>query len=66
MQKCLQIIFCFLCFVWPIRAEQLPVRIYATADGLPRDRIWFCTNDGLSRFDGYEFGSTYSMTVSIK
>ena len=49
-----------------VQAEQLPVRIYTTADGLPRDRvyeivsdargfIWFCTNDGLSRFDGYEF-----------
>ena len=49
-----------------VHAEQLPVRIYTTADGLPRDRvykivsdargfIWFCTNDGLSRFDGYEF-----------
>ena len=48
------------------RAEQLPIRTYTTADGLPRDRIykivpdprgflWFCTYDGLSRFDGYEF-----------
>ena len=48
------------------RAEQLPIRIYTTADGLPRDRVykivpdprgflWFCTYDGLSRFDGHEF-----------
>ena len=48
------------------RAEQLPIRVYTTADGLARDRIykivpdprgflWFCTYDGLSRFDGYEF-----------
>jgi ligand-binding sensor domain-containing protein/signal transduction histidine kinase len=48
------------------RAEQLPIRTYTTADGLPRDSIykiipdprgylWFCTSDGLSRFDGYEF-----------
>ena len=47
-------------------AEQLPVRTYTTADGLARDRVykivsdprgylWFCTYDGLSRFDGYEF-----------
>ncbi|HEV8168903.1 MAG TPA: hypothetical protein VGP59_06130, partial [Pyrinomonadaceae bacterium] len=47
-------------------AEQLPIRTYTTADGLARDRInkivsdprgylWFCTSDGLSRFDGYEF-----------
>src|SRR5260370_13799714 len=49
-----------------VSAEQLPVRIYTTADGLPRDLIlrivrdshgflWFCTGDGLSRFNGYEF-----------
>jgi ligand-binding sensor domain-containing protein/two-component sensor histidine kinase len=49
-----------------VSAEQLPVRIYTTADGLPRDVIlrivrdshgflWFCTADGLSRFNGYEF-----------
>src|SRR2546430_13524811 len=49
-----------------ISAEQLPVRTYTTADGLPRDLIlrivrdshgflWFCTADGLSRFNGYEF-----------
>src|SRR5947209_14890383 len=49
-----------------ISAEQLPVRNYTTADGLPRDFVlrivrdsrgflWFCTADGLSRFNGYEF-----------
>lgn len=48
------------------RGEQLPIRTYTSADGLPRDRVykivpdprgflWFCTHDGLSRFDGYEF-----------
>src|SRR5215510_13616460 len=48
------------------RAEQLPVKTYTTADGLLRDQpnrikldsrgfLWFCTNDGLSRFDGYSF-----------
>ncbi|HEX6649726.1 MAG TPA: two-component regulator propeller domain-containing protein [Pyrinomonadaceae bacterium] len=47
-------------------AEQLPIRTYTTADGLARDGVykiipdprgflWFCTYDGLSRFDGYEF-----------
>ncbi|HEV8368601.1 MAG TPA: two-component regulator propeller domain-containing protein [Pyrinomonadaceae bacterium] len=46
--------------------QQLPVRTYTTADGLPRDLVlrivrdshgflWFCTGDGLSRFNGYEF-----------
>lgn len=49
-----------------ISAQQLPVRTYTTADGLPRDLIlrivrdshgflWFCTGDGLSRFNGYDF-----------
>jgi len=44
-----------------LRAEQLPIRTYTTADGLARDSIhrivsdplgylWFCTSDGLSRF----------------
>jgi len=47
-------------------AEQLPIRIYRTADGLARDYVqsvaadkigylWFGTTEGLSRFDGYEF-----------
>src|ERR1039457_2354544 len=45
-------------------AELLPIRSYTTADGLAADRIndivvdsrgfvWFCTPEGLSRFDGY-------------
>ncbi len=48
------------------RSEQLPVKTYTTADGLAQDSIiriirdsrgflWFCTEDGLSRFDGYAF-----------
>ena len=48
------------------RAEQLPIRIYTTADGLPRDAvtrieqdsrgfIWLIASDGISRFDGYRF-----------
>lgn len=54
-----------------VSAQQLPVRTYTTADGLPRDLIlrivrdshgflWFCTSDGLSRFNGYEF-TTYGV-----
>jgi len=48
------------------RAEQLPIKRYTTADGLPnnfinrivrdsRGYLWFCTDEGLSRFDGYRF-----------
>lgn len=48
------------------RAEQLAIKTYTIADGLPRDSIsrivrdsrgflWFCTPEGLSRYDGYEF-----------
>ncbi|MFI5182255.1 MAG: two-component regulator propeller domain-containing protein [Thermoanaerobaculia bacterium] len=47
-------------------AGLLPLRSYTTADGLPHDRIkrialthdgfvWFCTLEGLSRFDGRRF-----------
>jgi ligand-binding sensor domain-containing protein len=46
--------------------ERLPIKTYTTADGLARDQInrivqdskgflWFCTTEGLSRFDGYKF-----------
>ena len=47
-------------------AEQLPIKTYTTADGLAQNTIhrivrdshgflWFCTSEGLSRFDGYTF-----------
>src|SRR5688500_4202996 len=46
--------------------ETLPLKSYTTSDGLAHDRVnrifrdsrgflWFCTSEGLSRFDGYEF-----------
>jgi len=49
-----------------LRAEHLPIKIYTTADGLARNRIygimadsrgfvWISTADGLSLFDGYGF-----------
>lgn len=49
-------------------SERLPMHIFTTADGLAHDRvnrirrdsrgfIWFCTDDGLSRWNGYEFQS---------
>ncbi|MGH9907096.1 MAG: ligand-binding sensor domain-containing protein, partial [Pyrinomonadaceae bacterium] len=48
------------------KAERLPLKPYTTADGLPHNQInkivrdsrgflWFCTAEGLSRFDGYAF-----------
>ena len=51
--------------------ERLPVKIYTTADGLGHNRVgrivrdsrgfmWFCTFEGLSRFDGYGF-TTYTV-----
>ena len=49
-----------------VLAQRLPVKTYTTTDGLARDHInrivldsraflWFCTPEGLSRFDGYDF-----------
>ncbi|MGI8746504.1 MAG: two-component regulator propeller domain-containing protein [Bryobacteraceae bacterium] len=49
-------------------AERLATRTYITGDGLPgnpircirrdsRGFLWFCTSEGLARFDGYQFSS---------
>jgi ligand-binding sensor domain-containing protein/signal transduction histidine kinase len=51
-----------------LKSELLPIRTYTTADGLAADHVdcivpdsrgflWFCTPEGLSRFDGYHFVS---------
>src|SRR5215204_1113980 len=61
-----KLFFFLLVAVMSVRAEKLPTRIYTVVDGLSRDTIncivqdsrgfiWFCTAEGLSRFDGYEF-----------
>jgi len=53
-------------FPFFLKSELLPIRTYTTADGLASDSIygivpdsrgflWFCTTEGLSRFDGYRF-----------
>ena len=57
------------------RAEQLPIRVYTTADGLPRNLInrivqdprgflWICTTEGLALFDGYTF-TTYGTSDGL-
>ncbi len=49
-----------------VQAERLPIKVYTTADGLAHNAVyrvvrdsrgflWFCTGEGLSRFDGYSF-----------
>lgn len=49
-----------------VQAERLPLKLFSTADGLPHNTInrivrdsrgflWLCTEEGLSRFDGYAF-----------
>ena len=51
-----------------LRAELLPIRAYTTTDGLAAEHIdciypdshgfiWFCTPEGLTRFDGYRMMS---------
>ena len=48
--------------------ERLPIRVYSIADGLAHNHVsrirsdsrgflWFCTDEGLSRWDGYQFKS---------
>jgi len=59
-------IISLLFFAANASAERLPVKIYTSADGLgsgfvdflmrdSRGFMWFCTRDGLSRFDGARF-----------
>jgi ligand-binding sensor domain-containing protein/two-component sensor histidine kinase len=49
-----------------VNAERLPIKTYTTGDGLANNTVyrtvcdsrgflWFCTFEGLSRFDGYGF-----------
>jgi ligand-binding sensor domain-containing protein/signal transduction histidine kinase len=58
-----------------LKSDLLPVRTYTTADGLASDHVdcivadsrgflWFCTPEGLSRFDGYRFIS-YSVDEGL-
>src|SRR5215468_1222426 len=66
--KCLTpcLLFALLATSSAARAERLPIKTYTTVDGLAHNNVnkivrdsrgflWFCTGDGLSRFDGYTF-----------
>src|SRR5215470_2463138 len=59
-------LFLLLLISKSISAERLPIKTYTTVDGLASNAInrivrdsrgflWFCTSNGLSRFDGYAF-----------
>ncbi len=62
------LLFLWLALLFPsvVQAERLPLKPYTTTDGLAHNAVnkivrdsrgflWFCTADGLSRFDGYTF-----------
>ncbi|HST19940.1 MAG TPA: two-component regulator propeller domain-containing protein [Blastocatellia bacterium] len=60
------LLFVVMGLTFAAHAERLPVKIYTSADGLgssfidylmrdSRGFMWFCTRDGLSRFDGSQF-----------
>ena len=62
-----------------LQGAQLPMRIYTVADGLAGNQInciiqdshgfiWLCTEEGLSRFDGYQFpnfGSAQGLSGTV-
>jgi ligand-binding sensor domain-containing protein/signal transduction histidine kinase len=61
MRSAACLLFCLAAF-----GQELPLRIYTTADGLAgntidrivrdsRGYLWFCTREGISHFDGYQF-----------
>jgi signal transduction histidine kinase/ligand-binding sensor domain-containing protein len=56
----------FFTGIWKLQAHRLPIQVYTTAQGLPRNSVlclvpdasgllWICTSEGLARFDGSEF-----------
>jgi signal transduction histidine kinase/ligand-binding sensor domain-containing protein len=66
MCRALKIICWFCLLATTAIAERLPLKPYTTTEGLAHNEInrifrdsrgflWFCTGDGLSRFDGYSF-----------
>ena len=74
LTACLPLV-CLLSLPTICYAEQLPVKSYTVADGLAqnlvlkivtdsRGYLWFCTAEGLSRFDGYSF-KNYTTTEGL-
>src|SRR5881275_3461283 len=65
-QRSLSLLLLLFCVCPAVLSERLPLKAYTTADGLAdnginrivrdsRGFLWFCTSEGLSRFDGYSF-----------
>ena len=63
------VFLCVCLFAAQAAAERPPFKIYTTEENLAHDSInrivrdargflWFCTAEGLSRFDGYKFKIT--------
>lgn len=63
-----RMVACVSLFLWsgPATAERLPIRTFGLQDGLPSANVacivpdtkgflWFCTSEGLARFDGSRF-----------
>jgi signal transduction histidine kinase/ligand-binding sensor domain-containing protein len=63
-----QLLLALLLLTGWVRARELPLRFFTTADGLADNRVmrivtdsrgllWICTNAGITRFDGSQFQS---------
>ncbi|HSU31506.1 MAG TPA: two-component regulator propeller domain-containing protein [Bryobacteraceae bacterium] len=68
MRRLIAYSFALAAFAHLAVSERLPGRVYSIADGLPHVRVnairrdlqgflWFCTDGGLSRWNGYEFAT---------
>ena len=64
--RVVRLVLVLLAASFNVRAELLPLKAYTVAEGLAHNEInrivrdsrgflWFCTGEGLSRFDGYSF-----------
>lgn len=66
LNRNLHILFILILLPLVLSAQHIEMKQYTTSDGLPSNEvfhvmqdssgyIWFCTDNGVSRFDGYEF-----------